>query len=662
MGPAASAVAPPNLEQAIQRIGRDGIDVIITHTLASQATSPIHRRRSEALGWLWHHSLTTAFLAEALTRQLNFHFAEEAYMAGLLHDIGKLAFLTRTPAACIPLLRDLEQAASLSRAEEQVVDADHGRVASRMIRHFTNAWSAADAARYHTASASRIAHALPLVRLVWAANRLAQRPQPSSDTRRSVAELLGLVPQLLDRLCRTAAEAVEAAVQDLGAKLSSASDDTLPDTGTVTWHRQIKSGTILSSIYRQLLDATDSSAIFELLRRNLSAFWSIDRLALFIHDAESDSLVGRYGDWGGLPASTERLSIPLSAADSIPALVFIRGKPVDSFSRDAAGTATIIDQQLAGYLGREGLLGLPLRAGFGEDGGCLLLGLDRGEAPLPDDALDTLIRMVNAVAAKLARIRQRHEATERQVAERLSSTRTRTRKIVHEINNPLSIIKNYLNVLAAGRDGDASQGRELRIIEEEINRVAGLARALAASSQETPEPLDVVDVNAIIVDMLSLLQNSYAHHAEAIRLSHDLDDQIPTITADRNLLKQALLNLVKNAAEAMSDGGTVCLSTRLLSGIPNEAPGQPAGSLIRIRICDDGPGIDRQIREDLFRPFVTSKQGHDGLGLSIVKEAVGQLNGSLRCEAAPGRGTCFIIELPVSGNGSDSTTAPHPAI
>ena len=662
MGPARSEITPPDLEQVIHRIGRNGADVLVTQALACQAAAPSHLRRAQAAEWLWRHSLATAFLAEALTRQLNFHFVEEAYMAGLLHDIGKLTLLARTPAACIPLLHDPEQAAPLLHAEERVADADHGRLASRMIRRFTNAWSAADAARYHTASASQIAHALPLVQLVWAANRLAEAPQPSAETRRTVADLLGLVPQLLDRLCRSTAEAVQAAARDLGVTASTGTGDALPEAEAPSWHSHMKASTILSCIYRQLLEAADSNAIFDLLRRSLSAFWGIDRLAIFVHDADSDSLIGRYGEWGGLPASTERLSIPLSAADSIPALTYIRAKPVDSFSRAAkeSGHTTIIDRQLAGYLGREGLLGLPLPAGFGDGGGCLLLGVDRGDASFGKDALDTIMRMIAAVAGKLERIQRYHDATERQVADHLSSTRTRTRKIVHEINNPLSIIKNYLKVLAARRDADAAGSHELRIIEEEINRVAGLARALAASSQETPEPLDVVDVNAIVLDMLSLVQNSYAH-TKAIRLNHDLDDQIPTLTADRNLLKQALLNLIKNAVEAMPDGGMVFIATRLLSDIPQKDGAVHVDGLIRISVCDDGPGIDRQVREDLFRPFVSTKRDHDGLGLSIVKEAVMQLNGSLRCEAAIGRGTCFIIELPVNGYGASCENTPHPA-
>jgi signal transduction histidine kinase len=159
-------------------------------------------------------------------------------------------------------------------------------------------------------------------------------------------------------------------------------------------------------------------------------------------------------------------------------------------------------------------------------------------------------------------------------------------------------------------------------------------------------------VNATITDILRLFRESLPG-SSAIRLNQDLDTSIPAITSNRDRLKQALINLLKNAMEAMPDGGTIRVSARML-----RAPSRPVGNKeraghIKISICDDGPGIDEAIKNDLFKVNVTSKTGHDGLGLSIVHEAVTQLKGSLLCESFPGRGTCFHIELPAGDNGSE---------
>ena len=222
--------------------------------------------------------------------------------------------------------------------------------------------------------------------------------------------------------------------------------------------------------------------------------------------------------------------------------------------------------------------------------------------------------------------------------------------MAHEINNPLGIIKNYLKVLTLRTGDQASGKKELRIINEEINRVAGLVKSLTAPSEKVPIHLETVDVNAAIMDIITLFRNGLPEKT-AIRLNQDLDARIPAIFANRDWLKQALMNLLKNAMEAMPEGGSIHVSTRMQRGIPLHADRQEAANHIKISICDDGPGIDERIENDLFKPHVTSKTDHDGLGLSIVHEAMTHLNGSLVCESAPGRGTCFHIELPAGNHG-----------
>jgi signal transduction histidine kinase len=259
--------------------------------------------------------------------------------------------------------------------------------------------------------------------------------------------------------------------------------------------------------------------------------------------------------------------------------------------------------------------------------------------------------IVAAVAGALEREQQRYEQKNRQAEDRVASTVSKTRKIVHEINNPLSIIKNYLKVLTLRTDENPSGKDELRIIDEEINRVTGLIRSLTSPSETIPINLETVDVNATITDILGLFRKSLPGKT-VIRLDQDLDPHIPIIASDRNRLKQALINLLKNAMEAIPDGGTIQVSTRMWRNSPRHVGDQDQAGRIKISVCDDGPGIDEGIKKDLFKPNVTSKTGHDGLGLSIVHEAVTHLKGSLLCESTLGRGTCFHIELPAGDNGS----------
>ena len=126
----------------------------------------------------------------------------------------------------------------------------------------------------------------------------------------------------------------------------------------------------------------------------------------------------------------------------------------------------------------------------------------------------------------------------------------------------------------------------------------------------------------------------------------DLDESLPTVMLDGDLIRQIILNLLKNAVEAMPQGGNITIKTIGRNGSNGNI--DPTGaSEAQIIISDDGPGIPDEIKAGLFQPFSTSKEGHEGLGLSIVDNLVKQLNGSITCESQS-TGTRFAIGLPKS--------------
>jgi signal transduction histidine kinase len=137
-----------------------------------------------------------------------------------------------------------------------------------------------------------------------------------------------------------------------------------------------------------------------------------------------------------------------------------------------------------------------------------------------------------------------------------------------------------------------------------------------------------------------------------IEASINIDPDIPEAKTDLNGLKQVLINLIKNSAEAMDKGGKITLTTRFLSEsqkILIDEKKQIPGN-IELIISDNGPGIDENLKETLFEPYTTTKIGssNSGLGLSIVHSIVKELNGQIRCESNRGKGTSFIVTLPVS--------------
>jgi len=228
------------------------------------------------------------------------------------------------------------------------------------------------------------------------------------------------------------------------------------------------------------------------------------------------------------------------------------------------------------------------------------------------------------------------------------------RRVAHEVNNPLSIIKNYLKILSMKLASENEAQDEIRIINEEIDRIALILRTLTAFSRSRTIKLEQVDINGLIMDLVKITKDSMSENA-GITIHTDLDSSIPKPVSEKDGLKQVFINLLKNAAEAMPNGGTIYLSTRRISAGLQGRSGETANgvhSYVEIIVRDDGPGIPDEIKERLFEPFVTSKrEGHSGVGLSIAFQTVKALGGTLTCESETGAGTTFKISLPVKNHG-----------
>jgi len=228
-----------------------------------------------------------------------------------------------------------------------------------------------------------------------------------------------------------------------------------------------------------------------------------------------------------------------------------------------------------------------------------------------------------------------------------------TDKVIHEINNPVAIIKNYIEALGLKLPDKHPAQEELTVINEEMSRVAGLLDRLRSFSSPEIGGFEFVDVNKICKNMFEILQKSMLLPKQ-IESYINIDPEIPKIKTDQNGLKQILINLVKNAAEAMDKGGKIRVTTRFLSGsakiLIDEKKRIPG--TIEIKVSDNGPGIDKKLKETLFEPYTTTKttDSNSGLGLSIVHSIVKELNGDITCNTEEGKGTDFIITLPVSSS------------
>ena len=260
-------------------------------------------------------------------------------------------------------------------------------------------------------------------------------------------------------------------------------------------------------------------------------------------------------------------------------------------------------------------------------------------SPLPEEPRAVLLVMQDASAAR---------SLDRQLAFRgaARSVSGMAAILAHEVKNPLSGIRGAAQLLEASV-GPAD--RELaELIRDEADRIRALVDRMEAFG-EKPIARTAVNIHRVLEHVRKLAQTGFAAH---IRFQELYDPSLPPVWANRDQLIQVVLNLVKNAAEAVTQEGVsypeIILSTGFQHGMRVAIPGSTARLDLPLfmSVRDNGPGISDDIRPHLFEPFVTSKSHGSGLGLSLVAKIVGDHGGLIEVDSRPGR-TEFRLHLPV---------------
>lgn len=229
-------------------------------------------------------------------------------------------------------------------------------------------------------------------------------------------------------------------------------------------------------------------------------------------------------------------------------------------------------------------------------------------------------------------------AREERLAEQQQANRELVRNLAHEIKNPLGGIRGSAQLLE--RELDDPQWREYtQVIIAEADRLQDLMNRLL-NSHRMMHPT-VVNIHDVLERVLRLIQAEFSE----ITVNRDYDVSLPHLTADREQLIQAVLNIARNAAQAMHGKGAITLRTRAARQVTLAKRRHKLA--LELQVIDNGPGIPAHIRDTIFYPLVSGREGGTGLGLSIAQSFVEQHQGTIDLESEPGR-TCFTILLPIS--------------
>lgn len=625
------------LMQALSTLGADMIKTLVISESVFQTFSAFPHSGSTDLRHFWHHSLTTAVMSRALAKKIAYPFVEEAYLTGLLHDMGRLALLAAAPDEYGVNFRAKDDL-TLCEVEQDTLQISHTEAGAWLAERWNLGPMVADGILYHHENPSRLTSAHPMVRMVHLAHWLA-----SQENSESLAEDSGSLCDVdlpfLAKLMEDAAVQVTKTAQDLGLELPDQSDFSAPqaqhrpviksDPAAQQLADEVRDVALTAVVGQSLAHPLSERQLMEMIRNNAHLLLNLNDSFLFLAtDAGLDLLKVAPES----PQSAEKLVIALTGSSRVAQAV--QSKQL-LFLGPEHHALEPLEVQLMHALKAECLVCVPLLASsrcvgmiVGSIPPWRMAELKKRERFLLSFGLQAALSIQNA--------RQLNDDINRRIAAVHQEQREDSHRIAHEVNNPLTIIKNYLSVLDDKLTHKEAVAEELSILKDEIDRVSHLVHEFAGGAPKA-QPA-VTEVTTVIKDLVRLFTESKFLPA-TVKIVAVTSVGRTEVMGSSDLLKQILINLLKNAIEAVPGGGQIEIINAGKVRIENQ-------EFAEISIKDNGPGIPAQAQSLLFSPVDSLKPGlNRGVGLSIVHRLVEKLGGKISCQSTPS-GTTFTLYLP----------------
>ena len=243
---------------------------------------------------------------------------------------------------------------------------------------------------------------------------------------------------------------------------------------------------------------------------------------------------------------------------------------------------------------------------------------------------DTLEKKVDERAEEMKRIQSRMFRSEK-----LASLGKLAAGVAHEINNPLTGILTNSSLMLEDMEKDDPRREDIEVMVKETIRCREIVKRLLDFARQTTPHKRAANINALIENIILLVRNQ-ASFRNIVIVKH-LSASLPDVLVDPDQIQQVFVNIILNAAEAMTNGGNITI----------RSAATPDGLSIIVILTDTGPGMPEEVREKIFDPFYTTKEHGTGLGLSISYGIVEQHGGTISVDSVVGKGSTFVIQLPL---------------
>lgn len=620
----------PNLQKALITIGTDMVKKLLITESIHQTIKQLPAASATDLSRFWADSIATALASQMLAQKSGYPNVDEAYLAGLFRNIGRLLLVSAFPGK-YRIFFNQPDTASLLAAEHEALQCTHVEAGAWLIAKWQLDSFIADSVMFHHEALSQLETAHPLVKVVAIAGHLIDRSFGPDDAP-LLQKWTGLVESDLELMReRIFAERSKIATQ-LGIDLTllkidenlSANRNLIDqvEPAEVLRHTAIDHA-LVSSVTESLASEEDTNSCVRAIIGSAIILFDVTDGLVLSRDQARNALVPV-----GIGEGRRRLlgmEIPLADNHGLAGAFKESGTTFITDSQDAA----VGLKQLLTLFKTDCLMLIPMR-----DEGMLIFGIRTTQIA----ALTTRKGMLPHFASqvKYALEKMRNKDVEK-IDALASQFKLDVHRFAHEVNTPLAIIKNYLAVLDRKLGTDSARG-DLTLLNEEIDRVSSLVRELTDFERTTRT------ANCMLHAELRRSADIWAAGGlmdVGINVNVTVEPPDVHVAISADTLRQIILNLLKNAAEALPVGGHVQISQR-------ETVNRNGRFYTEVLVADNGPGIPPSLFKRLFSPGATSKSGvHRGLGLNIVQGLIQKAGGEIDCRTDQ-TGTRFTLLLPLA--------------
>ncbi|MBC8211879.1 MAG: HDOD domain-containing protein [Gammaproteobacteria bacterium] len=630
-----------DLKRILVVVGLKNIKSITLTSAVHQFFSQFSKELGETLGSLWLDALICAHLSRLLAELTGYENPDEAHLAGLMHQLGQLVFLSDDVDRYQSLLASVNDQNTLLLKEQEHYGINSTDLAADIIDDWGIDSFLDDAVRYQYQPASLLQDAQPLVKLINLAsqlcNRLNHRHQQFVVEDHFFALNQSIIEELVNRATQSAiadAQGFGMDIQDQQAAIPRLNID--DEAIRIELAQKVRQIALLEGIQKDFAELDDIASMMQQANIQLQLLFSLSPAIFFFTDSEQTDLTGI-----SIPHKKNRpanvFKVTLKTGHSLIAESALQQIILDTRHQIIFSELPIIDRQILTTLGSSHLICLPLIYQH------ILIGVivsacNSTQAKKFQQDNQLLRLFATQLAESFARQQQLSHQHLQQLEQKQQENELHIRQIIHEANNPLTTINNYLEILSMSMQQETASLQHIETIQSEVDRVSNILLQLKDDYSQSLEDQSEVDVNQLINKLIALYRPTL-YKLNNIQCQLELDQNLALISSDPDRIKQIIANLVKNASEALPANGIISIKTKSLV-ILNQK------KYIEISIADNGDGIPDAMLEKLFTPVQSSKGGnHSGLGLTIVSKLVKELNGSISYRSSDQGGAEFIILL-----------------